>query len=112
MNPHMLEVAQEQAEICKIFGNPNRILILWVLGSHEMSVGDISEAIHSTLPNTSQHLRLMRDKGVLTCRREGHVIYYRVDDPRWLAGSAALLHALQRLPAALTTRGGDGDRRH
>jgi len=76
----MLEAAKQQAEICKVFGNVNRILILWVLGTRELSVSDIAEAIDSSLQNTSQHLRLMRDKGILASRRDGHTIYYHLTD--------------------------------
>jgi ArsR family transcriptional regulator len=76
LDEQIAEAARQQAELCKVFGNPNRILILWVLGNQEMSVGDIANAIESSLQNTSQHLRLMRDKGILASRREGHTIYY------------------------------------
>ena len=80
MDAQILESASRQAEICKLFGNPNRILIVWALGDREMSVGDIAVAIESSLQNTSQHLRLMKDKGVLISRRERHTIYYCVAD--------------------------------
>ncbi len=73
-----LEAARQQAEICKIFANVNRVLIVWVLGTRGMSVGDIAAAINATLPNTSQHLRLMKDKGILASRRKGHTVYYHV----------------------------------
>ena len=76
MDAQILEFARQQAEICKIFGNINRILILWALGNRERSVGDIAEAIDSSLQNTSQHLRLMKDKGILTTKREGSTVYY------------------------------------
>ncbi len=71
-------LAQQQAEICNLFGNPNRVLILWTISTEEQSVGDIATAIGASLQNTSQHLRLMRNKGVLTARREGNTIYYRL----------------------------------
>jgi DNA-binding transcriptional ArsR family regulator len=72
--------AEEQAEIHQIFSNPRRILILWLLESEERSVSDIAEYIGASLQNTSQHLRLMKDKGILITRREGQMIYYRVRD--------------------------------
>jgi TusA-related sulfurtransferase/DNA-binding transcriptional ArsR family regulator len=78
MDTRIFDFARQQAEICKVFGNANRILILWVLGGREMSVGDIADAIESSLQNTSQHLRLMKDKGILVSRREQHTIYYCV----------------------------------
>jgi ArsR family transcriptional regulator len=78
MRPELLESAQNQAALCGVFGNPSRVLILWVLGEHELSVSDIASAIECSLQNTSQHLRLMKDKGILVSRREGNTIYYRV----------------------------------
>lgn len=78
MRPDLLESAQTQAELCGVFGNPSRVLILWTLGEHELSVGDIAAAIECSLQNTSQHLHLMKNRGILTSRREGKTIYYRV----------------------------------
>jgi DNA-binding transcriptional ArsR family regulator len=43
-----------------------------------MSVSDIAAAVNTSLQNTSQHLRLMKDKGILQSRRDGRSIYYRV----------------------------------
>jgi tRNA 2-thiouridine synthesizing protein A len=86
MDAHLLERARQQAEFCKVFGNVNRILILWVLGDREMSVGDIAEAIESSLQNTSQHLRLMKDRGILVSHREQHMIYYGVADHELMEG--------------------------
>ncbi len=78
MRPELFESAQNQAALCGVFGNPSRVLILWALSEHELSVSDIASAIECSLQNTSQHLRLMKDKGILASRREGNTIYYRV----------------------------------
>jgi DNA-binding transcriptional ArsR family regulator len=72
--------AQEQAEFCGIFGNPRRIRIIWALTNRELTVGEIAKEIEASMQNTSQHLRLMRNKGVLKSRRDGREIYYRVAD--------------------------------
>lgn len=93
MDNLIIDAAQQQAEICKVFGNVNRILILWVLGNEEMSVGDIAEAIDSSVQNTSQHLRLMKDKGIVASRRDGHVIYYHAVMCKGPHGCLVLPHA-------------------
>lgn len=95
MDGQMLEQAQQQAEICKIFGNVNRVMILWVLGSQEMCVGDIAAAIGTSLQNASQHLRLMKDKGILTSRRAGHTIYYCVANHELMQGCRILPQSLR-----------------
>jgi ArsR family transcriptional regulator, virulence genes transcriptional regulator len=74
----MRNLIEEQAEIHQILSNPSRLLILHSLVEKEMSVGEIAEQIGASLQNTSQHLRLMKDKGVLEARRDGQTIFYRI----------------------------------
>jgi DNA-binding transcriptional ArsR family regulator len=78
MNTNLESSVEEQAEIHQVFSNPRRLLILWMLDTQEMSVGDIAERIGASLQNTSQHLRLMKDKGVLEARREGQTVFYQI----------------------------------
>ena len=69
-----------QAEICKIFSNPTRILILWSLSDGELSVGDIARSVKVSIQNASHHLRIMKDKGILNARRQGQTIFYAIHD--------------------------------
>ncbi len=78
MSVNLRTIVEEQAEIHRVFSNPSRLLILWELETREMSVGEIAEKIGATLQNTSQHLRLMKDKGVLEARREGQTVFYHI----------------------------------
>jgi len=80
MNINKVTKAQELAELCGILGNSHRILILWTLGDCELTVSEIAEKIGASMQNTSQHLRLMKNKGVLQNRRDGREIYYRIAD--------------------------------
>jgi DNA-binding transcriptional ArsR family regulator len=73
-----IEMARQQAAICAVFANYRRVLILWTLVEQEKSVGDIATAVNASLQSTSQHLHLMKDKGILQSRREGQTVYYRV----------------------------------
>jgi len=99
MQADIIERAKDQAQVCSIFGNPSRVLILWALGERELSVGDIASAIECSLQNTSQHLHLMKDKGLLTSRRDGHTIYYRVNYNERLADCGLMQLARQVLLA-------------
>ena len=83
MNPREIAEAQKQAEFCAILGNVNRIQILWTLGNRELTVSEISKEIETSMQNTSQHLRLMKDKGVLLSRRDGREVYYRIADTKF-----------------------------
>jgi len=94
MDAQILEFARQQAEICKVFGNTNRILILWALGNRELSVGDIAKTIESSLQNTSQHLRLMKDRGILVSRKESHTVYYWIADHELMEGCRILQYVL------------------
>ena len=83
MNPIEISEAQQQAEFCGILGNAHRIQIVWALGEQELTVSEIAEEIDASMQNTSQHLRLMKNKGVLQSRRDGREIYYRVADTKF-----------------------------
>ena len=83
MNPIETIEAQEQAEYCGILGSALRIQIVWTLGDRELTVTEIAEDISASMQNTSQHLRLMKNKGVLHSRRDGREIYYRIADTRF-----------------------------
>jgi ArsR family transcriptional regulator, virulence genes transcriptional regulator len=85
MQADIVERAREQAQVCSVFGNPSRVLILWALGERELSVSDLASAIECSLQSTSQHLHLMKDRGILTSRRDGQTIYYRVNYSERLA---------------------------
>jgi DNA-binding transcriptional ArsR family regulator len=80
MNAKFKDLAEQQADIYRVFGNATRLRILWSLADQELSVGEIAAAAETSLQNTSQHLRLMQDKGILTSRRESQTIYYRIAD--------------------------------
>ena len=77
-----LELARKQAAVCRLFASDRRILILWTLVEQEKSVSEIATAVHTSLQNTSQHLRLMKEKGILAARRDGQTIYYRIAEGR------------------------------
>jgi len=83
MNQTEIAKAQEQADFCSILGNAHRIQIIWTLGNRELTVSEISEEINTSMQNTSQHLRLMKDKGVLVSRRDGREIYYKIADSKF-----------------------------
>lgn len=75
-------IFEMQAEICKTLTNPKRIEILSVLKTDERTVTELVNALGASKANVSQHLAVMRHKGILTTRREGVNIYYRVANPK------------------------------
>lgn len=93
MDPELRRRARQQAEICSVMGNTHRVLIIWHLAKREMCVGEIAEEIGTTLQNTSQHLRLMKDKNVVESRRDGQTIYYRIADNEIMKLCSVLLNS-------------------
>ena len=71
-----------QAEICQTLANPKRLQILSLLKKGELSVGKMVKAMNIAKANLSQHLSVMRQKGILITRREGTTIYYRLARPK------------------------------
>jgi ArsR family transcriptional regulator len=70
------------AEICKTIANPNRQAILDTLRDKEMSVTDLVNKTGISQANLSQHLAILRTKGVVTTRREGNNIYYSISNQK------------------------------
>ena len=84
MNISLKELAEEHAEICKLFGNVSRILILWSLSDRELAVSEIADEVGTSLQNVSQHLALLKEHGIVTARRDKQTIYYRIADVEWI----------------------------
>lgn len=74
-----------QAAYClKAMSHPLRLKILCTLGSNRVSVQEIVEHVGTTQSNISQHLGILRDKGILACKKDANRVYYFVDDKRTL----------------------------
>jgi ArsR family transcriptional regulator len=77
------EIFELHADVCRTLSNPKRLMILNSLRGGEMPVGQILAQMGRTgKANLSQHLAVMRQKGVLATRREGNLIYYRISSPK------------------------------
>lgn len=68
----------------KAMSHPLRLKILCTLGDREVSVQDIVENVGTSQSNISQHLAILRDKGILASRKDANRVYYRVGDHRTL----------------------------
>ena len=68
----------------KAMSHPLRLKILCTLGESEISVQAIVEHEGTSQSNISQHLAILRDKGILASRKDANRVYYRVGDSRTL----------------------------
>src|SRR4030042_689358 len=74
------KVAEQVAEVLKAVAHPVRLQLGERLETKEMCVGDIVLGLGGKQAITSQQLNMMKDKGVLNCRRNGTKVYYRIED--------------------------------
>lgn len=82
------------AEFCKFMANPKRIEILFLLGEKEMCVDELASAMDVKVPNISQHLAVMREKGVVEARREGTKMHYSISNPKTLQACIIMREAM------------------
>jgi DNA-binding transcriptional ArsR family regulator len=71
-----------QAEICKTLAYPKRLMIIHQLREGEMSVGQIASSLDLPQANVSQHLAMLRERGIVAGRREGTTIHYSLISPK------------------------------
>ncbi|HXX79918.1 MAG TPA: metalloregulator ArsR/SmtB family transcription factor [Thermodesulfovibrionales bacterium] len=69
-----------QSDVCKTLASPKRIEILNALKEGEKTVSELVEILGVPKANVSQHLAVMRHKGILKFRREGINMYYSVSN--------------------------------
>jgi ArsR family transcriptional regulator len=81
-----LNVAAGQAAgLLKLLANEDRLLLMCQLSQGEACVGDLESRLGIRQPTLSQQLGVLRTEGLVSTRREGRHIYYKVADPRALA---------------------------
>ncbi len=79
----MEQGASDAAAMLRALGNEQRLLLLCLLIEHgELNVGQMRAQVDLSQSALSQHLARMRSEGLVTCRREGQSMHYRIDDPR------------------------------
>lgn len=76
------EISRIHANVCQVFANPFRIEIIEALSEREQSNEDLVEILHTSRPNLSQHIKLMRDRGLIESRQEDGKLLHRLSDPR------------------------------
>ena len=64
----------------KVLAEPLRLRIIHELRTGELSVSEITEAVESTQPNVSKHLKMLQDAGLIARRQEGNTVYCSIAD--------------------------------
>ena len=77
-----MELYELKAGLCKTFADPNRLIIINELRSGEKPVGELVQTLQVPQAVVSRHLALLRNKGVVTARRQGTNVFYSLTDPK------------------------------
>jgi len=78
----MKELYEIHAEMCKVFSNSTRLEILNLLRNKELSVTELIKKTKLSQANISQHLSIMKSKGIVVSNRNGKNIYYKLTNPK------------------------------
>jgi ArsR family transcriptional regulator, virulence genes transcriptional regulator len=78
----MESILKLQADICKVFANDKRLEIINLLKDKEMSNSELMQKTGLAKVNISQHMNVLKTKGVVLVRREGIQLYYRIANPK------------------------------
>lgn len=102
---------QMHAEICKSMANPTRLKIMNLLREGEKSVEELKKRLNLPKANLSQHLSILRQQRIVSTRRAGLNIYYKVVNPKTIKACDILgqvlfeqLHEGERLARGATKR--------
>lgn len=88
------EVLQLHAEICGGLADANRIMILYTLSDGSKNVTEICNTLGMPQPSVSRHLKILRERRMVTAERKGTIVTYSLADKR-------LIEALDLLRAVL-----------
>jgi DNA-binding transcriptional ArsR family regulator len=76
------ELTQLHASVCKGLADPKRLMIINALRDGERTVSDLVDELELPQANVSQHLAVLREKGLVAARKEGQFAYYSVTTPK------------------------------
>jgi ArsR family transcriptional regulator len=117
VDEHLIQIFRLQADICKTLADPTRLLILHELRDGEVSVGELVSRLDLPQSNVSRHLAVLRERSIVSTRRDGTTIYYRLANPK-IADACSLVREVletnlerqQALATSLSSLSGRGER--
>ncbi len=80
--PQESEIQLFHAQICQALADPTRILLLYRLAEGPQNVGELAAGLNISQPTVSRHLKVLRERGMVTSTRYGATVEYRLNDDR------------------------------
>jgi DNA-binding transcriptional ArsR family regulator len=78
------ELEELTANVCRALNDPKRLMIIYALGGQQRSVGELCDLLDLSQSNASQHLAVLRDRGIVDSTREANRVIYKLRDQRVL----------------------------
>jgi DNA-binding transcriptional ArsR family regulator len=69
----------EAAEIFRVLADPTRLAVFESVARREMTVSELTDRFDVSQPAISQHLAALRNRGLVSQRKDGRYVYYRAD---------------------------------
>ena len=78
------EVIRLHADMCSALADPSRLLLLYALADKPHTVSELTADVNISQPTTSRHLRVLRERALVTVDRRGPSSYYALADHRMI----------------------------
>ncbi len=76
------EMEELVSNMCMALNDPKRLMVIWALSNGAYSVNELSALLSSPASNVSQHLAILRTRGLVDTERQGNSIYYSLRHPK------------------------------
>ena len=76
------EITQLHADFCSALADPTRLILLYALAEKPMNVSELTQELNQPQPTISRHLKVLRDRGLVTAERQGMTVEYSLADHR------------------------------
>ena len=89
------EIIQLEADFCAALSDPTRILILYALNECPLNVTELTNELGVPQPTISRHLKVLRERGLVSTERQGTIITYQLTDRRVIQAMDLLRTAMR-----------------
>ena len=89
------EIEMLYQQVCQALGDPKRLMLLYILDGKPRNVTELAAELELPQPTVSRHLKILRERLLVTTYREGAAVYYSLTDSR-LTQALDILRAIVR----------------